>query len=75
MDKAIIESRVATIPRSELGEVQADHKIWEESDGDAHCIVTPHLLPTINVPESGDIALRQLDHIDLVTWLLRVPYE
>ena len=27
MDKEIIESRVATIPRSELGEVQADHEI------------------------------------------------
>lgn len=27
MDKAIIESRVATIPRSELGEVQANHEI------------------------------------------------
>ena len=103
MDKEIIESWVATIPRSKLGEIQADHEIWEETDGGAHFMVTRHLLSTVGtyeiislsisgepserkrvmrefnsvlgVPESGDIALRQSDHIDLVTWLLRVPYE
>jgi hypothetical protein len=51
MDKEIIESWVASIPTSELGQVQADHEIWEETDGRAHFKVTRHLLPNIGKHE------------------------
>ena len=45
MEKAIIESWVASTPRSQLGEIQADHEIWEERDGGAFFMVSRHLLP------------------------------
>lgn len=42
MEPKIIESMVASIPPSEMGEVQTDDEIWEETDGGAHFKVTRH---------------------------------
>ncbi|MEP7204753.1 MAG: hypothetical protein ABI716_00995 [Candidatus Saccharibacteria bacterium] len=44
MEKDIIESTVANIPTSRLGEIQKDHEIWEQTDGGAHFKVTRHTL-------------------------------
>lgn len=99
MEKEIIESFAASIPRSELGAIQEDHEIWEETDGGAHFKVTRHLLPlpqderemislsvsgepserhrimqefkeVFGVPVSGQIALRDPAHIDILAWLV-----
>lgn len=45
MEKEIIEAMISSTPRSELGEVQADHEIWEETDGNAHYKVTRNFIP------------------------------
>ena len=45
MEKEVIESTVGEIPVSQLGEIQQDHEIWEETDGNAHFKVTRHILP------------------------------
>jgi len=64
MEKGIIESVVASLPQSELGEVQQDGEIWEETDGGAHFKVTRHILPAtdgqelLTVSISGEIAER-----------------
>lgn len=42
MEPQIIESMVTSLPKSEMGEIQADSEIWEETDGGAHFKVTRH---------------------------------
>jgi len=44
MERAIIESTVASIPHSQVGEIQQDHEIWEEQDGGAKLMVTRHII-------------------------------
>jgi hypothetical protein len=51
MERGIIARKTAELSLSTLGEVQADHEIWEETDGGAHFIVTRHLLPEIESRE------------------------
>jgi hypothetical protein len=48
VERKIIESTVASLPISALGEIQADHEIWEEDDGGARFKVTKHILPLPN---------------------------
>jgi hypothetical protein len=45
MERDNIEASVASLPASRLGEIQADHQIWEETDGGAKFKVTRHMLP------------------------------
>jgi len=60
MEKEIIESWAASVPLSNLGEVQANEEIWEEQDGGAHFKLTRHRLPlpskqeVIGMSISGD---------------------
>jgi len=99
MEKEIIESAVASIPRSELGTIQDDHEIWEETDGSAHFKVTRHLVPgtqrdrevislsisglpserrrvilefkaVFGPPNSGQIASKSPDHVDVLLWVV-----
>ena len=48
MEKGIISTMVASIPESQIGEIQSDHEIWQETDGGAHLKVTRHILPMQN---------------------------
>ncbi len=45
MEREIIEAMVLSLPRSEMGTIQEDHEIWEETDGEAYFTVTRHWLP------------------------------
>ena len=51
MEREIIESSVAGIPTSQIGEIQRDNEIWEEYDGGAKLMVTRHTLATPNHDE------------------------
>lgn len=46
MEKEIISSSVASLPKSEIGKTPLDYEIWEEVDGGARLMVTRHTLPT-----------------------------
>lgn len=48
MDGEVIRERLRELPLSRLGEIQADHEIWEATDGGAHLKVTRHDVP---IPE------------------------
>ena len=51
MEREIIESAVASVPKSELGKIQRDNEIWVEYDGRAKLTVRRHILPTPNRDE------------------------
>ena len=51
MEREIIKSAVASVPTSEIGEIQRDNEIWEEYDGGAKLMVTRHTLATPNRDE------------------------
>lgn len=55
MEREIIESMVASLPHSEMGMVQDDHEVWEETDGDAYFTVTRHWLTISAIGEKREI--------------------
>ena len=51
MEREIIKSAVASVPKSELGKIPRDDEIWVEYDGGAKLIVSRHTLATPNRDE------------------------